>query len=113
MKKLHLGPIGMASTEYLFIMTEMVAMFLDALTITTFDYSGAHPGPGQDYHYHTTGRYTTQDDAKLVWIFKRWFSYIRQKRYYRSLSPLDAYGGHTGLHRISPMAYISLPRQQC
>jgi hypothetical protein len=71
---------------------------LDALTITTFDFSGAHPGPGKDYHYHTTGRYTTTDDAKLVGFLRDGFPIYGRKDNDGSYpSNLDAYGGHTGV----------------
>jgi len=69
---------------------------LDALTITTFDYSGAHPGPGMDYHYHTTGRYTTQDDAKLVGFLRDGFPIYGRKDTTGVYPTLDVYGGHTG-----------------
>lgn len=70
---------------------------LDALTITTFDYSGAHPGPSKDYHYHTTGRYTTTDDANLVGFLRDGFPiYGRKDNSGTYPSDLDTYGGHTG-----------------
>ena len=69
---------------------------LDALTITTFDYPGAHPGPGMDYHYHTTGRYTTTDDANLVGFLRDGFPiYGRKDKDGSYPSNLDPYGGHT------------------
>lgn len=69
---------------------------LDALTITTFDYSGAHPGPSKDYHYHTTGRYTTTDDANLVGFLRDGFPiYGRKDKDGTYPSNLDTYGGHT------------------
>lgn len=71
---------------------------LDALTITTFDYSGAHPGPRMDYHYHTTGRYTTTDDANLVGFLRDGFPiYGRKDNDGTYPSNLDTYGGHTGV----------------
>lgn len=71
---------------------------LDALTITTFDYSGAHPGPGMDYHYHTTGRYTTTDDDNLVGFLRDGFPiYGRKDRDGTYPSDLDKYGGHIGV----------------
>lgn len=71
---------------------------LDALTITTFDYSGAHPGPGMDYHYHTTGRYTSTDDANLIGFLRDGFPiYGRKDNDGTYPSNLDTYGGHTGV----------------
>lgn len=92
-----LGPIGMALNGVpIYNDREGGNVPLDALTITTFDYSGAHPGPGQDYHYHTTGRYTTQDDAKLVGFLRDGFPIYGRKDTTGVYPTLDAYGGHAG-----------------
>jgi hypothetical protein len=93
-----LGAIGMALNGVpIYNDREGGNVALDALTITTFDYSGAHPGPGKDYHYHTTGRYTSTDDAKLVGFLRDGFP-IYGRRDMDSTYPtnLDTYGGHTG-----------------
>ncbi len=98
-----LGPIGMASNGVpIYNDREGGNVPLDALTITTFDYSGAHPGPGQDYHYHTTGRYTTQDDAKLVGFLRDGFPIYGRKDTTGVYPTLDAYGGHTGATQDFP-----------
>ncbi len=92
-----LGPIGMALNGVpIYNDREGGNVPLDALTITTFDYSGAHPGPGQDYHYHTTGRYTSQDDAKLIGFLRDGFPIYGRKDTTGVYPTLDAYGGHTG-----------------
>jgi hypothetical protein len=93
-----LGPIGMALNGVpIYNDREGGNVPLDALTITTFDYSGAHPGPGKDYHYHTTGRYTSEDDAKLIGFLRDGFPIYGRKDADGSYpSNLDSYGGHTG-----------------
>ena len=92
-----LGPIGMAINGVpIYNDREGGNVALDALTITTFDYSGAHPGPGKDYHYHTTGRYTTQDDAKLIGFLRDGFPIYGRKDTTGVYPALDTYGGHTG-----------------
>ena len=92
-----LGPIGMALNGVpIYNDQEGGNMALDAQTITTFDYSGAHPGPGQDYHYHTTGRYTSQDDAKLIGFLRDGFPMYGRKDTTGVYPTLDTYGGHTG-----------------
>ena len=92
-----LGPIGMALNGVpIYNDREGGNVPLDALTITTFDYSGAHPGPGKDYHYHTTGRYTSQDDAKLIGFLRDGFPIYGRKDTTGVYPTLDIYGGHTG-----------------
>ena len=94
-----LGPIGMALNGVpIYNDREGGNVALDELTITTFDYSWAHPGPGMDYHYHTTGRYTTTDDANLVGFLRDGFPiYGRKDNDGTYPSNLDTYGGHTGV----------------
>jgi len=93
-----LGAIGMALNGVpIFNDREGGNVALNAQTITTFDYSGAHPAPGKDYHYHTTGRYTTEDDAKLVGFLRDGFPiYGRKDADNTYPTNLDIYGGHTG-----------------
>ncbi len=92
-----LGPIGMALNGVpIFNDREGGNFPLDALTITTFDFSGAHPGPAKDYHYHTTGRYTSQDDAKLIGFLRDGFPIYGRKDTTGVYPTLDSYGGHTG-----------------
>lgn len=91
-----LGPIGMAINGVpIYNDREGGNVALDALTITTFDFSGAHPGPGKDYHYHTTGTYTTVDDDNLVGFLRDGFPiYGRRDGDDSYPADLDSYGGH-------------------
>ncbi len=92
-----LGAIGMAINGVpIYNDREGGNVALDALTITTFDYSGAHPGPGKDYHYHTTGKYTSTDDAKLIGFLRDGFPMYGRKDTTGVYPTLDTYGGHTG-----------------
>ena len=98
-----LGPIGMALNGVpIYNDQEGGNRALDAETITTFDYSGAHPGPGQDYHYHTTGRYTSQNDAKLIGFLRDGFPIYGRKDTTGVYPTLDTYGGHTGATQDFP-----------
>lgn len=69
---------------------------LDASTITTFDSSGAHPAPGKDYHYHTTGKYVSDNDANLIGFLRDGFPLYGRKDADGTYPTLDAYGGHNG-----------------
>lgn len=92
-----LGGIGMALNGVpIFNDREGGNVPLNAATILTFDYSGAHPAPGKDYHYHTTGRYTSQDDAKLIGFLRDGFPIYGRKDTTGVYPTLDIYGGHTG-----------------
>jgi hypothetical protein len=91
-----LGAIGMALNGVaIFNDREGGNIPLDAMTVTTFDYSGAHPSPGQDYHYHTTGRYISTDDAKLIGFLRDGYP-IYGRKDTTGIYPtnLDSYGGH-------------------
>jgi hypothetical protein len=92
-----LGSIGMSLNGVpIFNDREGGNIPLDAMTVLTFDYSGAHPAPGKDYHYHTTGRYTSQDDAKLIGFLRDGFPIYGRKDTTGVYPTLDAFGGHTG-----------------
>ncbi|MCG9791683.1 YHYH protein [Flavobacterium algicola] len=92
-----LGAIGMALNGVpIYNDREGGNVALDALTITTFDYSGAHPGPGEDYHYHTTGKYTSTDDAKLIGFLRDGFPLYGRRDQDNTYPELDTYGGHVG-----------------
>ena len=92
-----LGEIGMALNGVaLFNDREGGNVPLDATTVTTFDYSGAHPSPGKDYHYHTTGKYTSLDDAKLIGFLRDGFPIYGRKDTTGVYPTLDVYGGHSG-----------------
>jgi hypothetical protein len=92
-----LGTIGLALNGVpIFNDREGGNVALDAVTLTTFDASGAHPGPMKDYHYHTTGKYTSTDDAKLFGFLRDGFPiYGRKDKDGTYPSNLDTYGGHT------------------
>ncbi len=69
---------------------------LDAGTLSSLDGAGAHPAQSSDYHYHVTGKYTTEDDAKLVGFLRDGFPiYGRKDKDGTYPSNLDAYNGHT------------------
>ena len=90
-----LGPIGMALNGVpIYNDREGGNRELDALTITTFDYAGAHPGPGEDYHYHVTGRYTTMDDDKLVGFLRDGYPLYGRQDMDGTYPTLDEFGGH-------------------
>jgi len=92
-----LGAIGMALNGVaLFNDREGGNVPLEAMTLTTFDYSGAHPSPGKDYHYHTTGKYTSVEDAKLIGFLRDGFPIYGRKDTTGVYPTLDDYGGHTG-----------------
>jgi YHYH protein len=92
-----LGEIGMALNGVaIFNDREGGNVPLDAMTLTTFDYSGAHPAPGKNYHYHTTGRYTSVDDARLIGFLRDGYPIYGRKDTTGVYPTLDAYGGHIG-----------------
>jgi len=92
-----LGEIGMALNGVaIFNDREGGNVPLDAMTLTTFDNSGAHPAPAKNYHYHTTGKYTSIDDAKLIGFLRDGFPIYGRKDTTGIYPTLDAYGGHTG-----------------
>lgn len=92
-----LGEIGMALNGVpIFNDREGGNVSLDAMTLTTFDYSGAHPAPQKNYHYHTTGKYTSVDDAKLIGFLRDGFPIYGRKDTTGVYPTLDAYGGHFG-----------------
>jgi len=92
-----LGEIGMALNGVaLFNDREGGNIPLDAMTLTTFDASGAHPAPPKNYHYHTTGKYTSVDDAKLIGFLRDGFPIYGRKDTTGVYPTLDAYGGHFG-----------------
>jgi YHYH protein len=92
-----LGPIGMALNG--------VAIYNDreggnvpvgAGVLKSFDRAGAHPGPGNTYHYHCTGDFTGNDNANLIGFLRDGFPiYARQDMDGTYPSDLDSNGGHT------------------
>jgi hypothetical protein len=92
-----LGEIGMALNGVaIFNDREGGNVALDAMTLTTFDDSGAHPAPAKNYHYHTTGKYTSVDDAKLIGFLRDGFPIYGRKDTTGVYPTLDEYGGHYG-----------------
>lgn len=92
-----LGEIGMALNGVpIFNDREGGNVSLDAMTLTTFDNSGAHPAPSKNYHYHTTGKYTSVDDAKLIGFLRDGFPIYGRKDTTGVYPTLDEYGGHSG-----------------
>lgn len=92
-----LGAIGMALNGVaLYNDREGGNVPLEEITITTFDYAGAHPSPAKAYHYHTTGRYTSVDDAKLIGFLRDGFPIYGRKDTTGEYPNLDNYGGHFG-----------------
>ena len=62
-----LGPIGMALNGVaIYNDREGGNVPVNAGTLLSFDRGGAHSGPGGLYHYHFTGDWIGNDDAKLI-----------------------------------------------
>ena len=93
-----LGPIGMALNGVaIYNDQEGGNKALDTGVIGSFDRAGAHPGPGNTYHYHVAGDFTSKDDANLVGFLRDGFPiYGRKDADGTYPANLDTYGGHTG-----------------
>ena len=93
-----LGPIGMALNGVaIYNDREGGNLPVDAATLLSFDRGGAHSGPGGLYHYHFTGDWIGNDDAKLIGFVRDGYPiYARKDKDGSYPSNLDAYGGHTG-----------------
>jgi len=93
-----LGPIGMALNGVaIYNDREGGNLPVDAGTLLSFDRGGAHSGPGGLYHYHFTGDWIGNDDAKLIGFVRDGYPiYARKDKDGSYPSNLDAYGGHTG-----------------
>lgn len=93
-----LGPIGMALNGVpIYNDREGGNVPVDAGVLTSMDRAGAHPGPGNTYHYHFTGDFTGNDDAKLIGFLRDGFPiYARKDNDGTYPSNLDANGGHIG-----------------
>ena len=93
-----LGPIGMALNGVpLYNDREGGNVPVDAGVLTSFDRAGAHPGPGNTYHYHSTGDFTGNDNANLIGFLRDGFAiYARKDNDGSYPSNLDANGGHVG-----------------
>ena len=93
-----LGPIGMALNGVpIYNDREGGNVPVDAGVLTSMDRAGAHPGPGNTYHYHFTGDFTGNDDAKLIGFLRDGFPiYARKDNDGTYPTNLDANGGHVG-----------------
>ncbi len=92
-----LGEIGMALNGVaIYNDREGGNIPLEAMTLTTFDNAGAHPAPSREYHYHTTGKYTSVDDAKLIGFLRDGYPIYGRKDTTGVYPTLDGYGGHFG-----------------
>lgn len=70
---------------------------IDEGIISSLDPAGAHPAQRGDYHYHVTGKYTTEDDDNLVGFLRDGFPlYGRKDMDGTYPSDLDEYNGHFG-----------------
>jgi hypothetical protein len=93
-----LGPIGMALNGVpIYNDREGGNVPVDANVLGSFDRAGAHPGPGNTYHYHCTGDFTGNDNANLIGFLRDGFPIYARKDMDGSYpSDLDANGGHIG-----------------
>jgi YHYH protein len=92
-----LGAIGMALNGVpIYNDREGGNVPVDAGVLGSFDRAGAHPGPGNTYHYHATGDFTGNDNANLIGFLRDGFPiYARKDSDGSYPSNLDANGGHT------------------
>lgn len=93
-----LGPIGMALNGVaIFNDREGGNVPVDANVLSSFDRAGAHPGPGNTYHYHSTGDFTGNDNANLIGFLRDGFPiYARKDNDGTYPTNLDSNGGHVG-----------------
>lgn len=92
-----LGPIGMALNGAPLYNDYEGGGVLQENAWSTFDASGAHPGPREDYHYHCEGAYISIDDSNLVGFLRDGFPIYGRKDMDGSYpSNLDENGGHIG-----------------
>lgn len=91
-----LGPIGMALNGVaIYNNNEAGSVALEEGTISSLDPAGAHPAQRGDYHYHVTGKYTTEDDNNLVGFLRDGFPLYGRKDMDGSYpSDLDEFNGH-------------------
>lgn len=93
-----LGPIGMALNGVpIYNDREGGNVPVDANILGSFDRAGAHPGPGNTYHYHCTGDFTGNDNDNLIGFLRDGFPiYARRDNDGTYPSDLDENGGHVG-----------------
>lgn len=94
-----LGPIGMALNGVpIYNDREGGNVPVNAGVLGSFDRAGAHPGPGNTYHYHCTGDFTGNDDSNLIGFLRDGFPiYARKDADGTYPSDLDSNGGHIGI----------------
>ncbi|AWW00263.1 YHYH protein [Arcticibacterium luteifluviistationis] len=93
----ELGSIGMALNGVPIYNDYEGGGLLEENAWGTFDASGAHPGPREDYHYHCEGTYITVDDSNLIGFLRDGFPIYGRKDQDESYpDDLDENGGHTG-----------------
>ncbi|WP_339923915.1 YHYH protein [uncultured Cyclobacterium sp.] len=94
----ELGPVGMALNGVPIYNDYEGGGLLQENAWGTFDASGGHPGPREDYHYHSEGAYLTVDDANLIGFLRDGFPVYGRKDMDDSYpADLDENGGHTGV----------------
>jgi hypothetical protein len=94
----ELGPVGMALNGAPIYNDYEGGGLLEENAWGTFDSSGAHPGPNEDYHYHCEGTYLTVDDANLIGFLRDGFPiYGRKDMDGTYPDNLDDEGGHIGI----------------
>jgi hypothetical protein len=75
-----LGAIGMALNGVpIYNDREGGNVPVDAGVLGSFDRAGAHPGPGNTYHYHCTGDFTGNDNANLIGFLRDGFPIYARK----------------------------------
>lgn len=100
-----LGPVGMALNGVPIYNDYEGGGLLQENAWGTFDASGAHPGPREDYHYHCEGAYLSLDDAKLIGFLRDGFPvYGRKDMDGTYPDDLDENGGHEGVTDDFPEA---------
>lgn len=99
-----LGPIGMALNGVaIYNDREGGNVPVNAGTLLSFDRGGAHSGPGGLYHYHFTGDWIGNDDAKLIGFLRDGYPiYARKDKDGTYPSSLDANGGHISVTNEFP-----------
>ncbi|UZR98957.1 YHYH protein [Chondrinema litorale] len=91
----ELGPVGMALNGVPLYNDYEGGGLLQENAWSTFDASGAHPGPNEDYHYHCEGTYLTVDDSNLIGFLRDGFPiYGRKDMDGTYPDDLDENGGH-------------------
>lgn len=92
-----LGPVGMALNGVPIYNDYEGGGVLQENAWSTFDASGGHPGPREDYHYHSEVAHLTVNDDNLIGFLRDGFPVYGRKDMDGSYpNDLDENGGHTG-----------------